>query len=421
MKCIFTGAAACAAFAISLSAAPPTLVSISPSDLTTDGSEIVNYTFTASHPSGDSFYLQGIDALFGDEYYCWFFYSALVNTISVWNNGIWTTEPASQPGAILHGSACDIDPQYAASQYSSGGTVLQISVQIRLGGALGTHNIYMSAGGIGGISPYQKMGIWTVTPPAPFTLTVTPPAVFTRPGEDATATATIADGAGFSGAVNLSFGAFPNGSNLTGSFSPASITGNGTATLTIHTTPQTPAGYDPVDIVATADQGSGERRFQFQIFVDNAAPMSSMQPLVSGTGGGDNFMFTVSDNGTAYEITGLNVLINSSVDGRNACWLWYDASANYIWLANDDGLSWQGVQFSSSIPLSNSQCSLGSGRKVLNAESEGADLSLTIPIVFRQSFGGTKNVYTRSSNFSGFESGYSQAGEYVVVVSVAPQ
>ena len=119
MKRIFTGAAAYAAFAISLSAAPPSLVSISPSDLTTDGSEVVNYTFVASHPSGDSLNLQGIDALFGDEYYCWFFYSALVHTISVWNNGIWTIERASQPGAILHGSGCDIDPQQASSEYSN--------------------------------------------------------------------------------------------------------------------------------------------------------------------------------------------------------------------------------------------------------------------------------------------------------------
>ena len=419
MKHLFIGAAALAALALSLSAAPPTLVSISPSDLTTDGTQVVNYTFVASNPAGDSLSLQGIDALFGDEYYCWFFYSALVHTISVWNNGVWTIEKASQPGAILHGSACDIDPQQASSEYSNGETVLQVHVQVRLGGATGSHNIYMSAAGSGGFAPYQKMGTWTVTPPAPFTLSVTPPAVFTRPGEDATATLTIADKPGFSGAVNLSLGAFPGGSNLTGSFSPASITGNGTATLTIHSTSQTPAGYDPVDIVAAASDGSGEQKFQFQTFVDNAAPTSRMLPLVSGSGAGDRFMFTVSDNGTAYEITGLNVLFNSSVDGRNACWLWYDARTNYIWLANDDGLSWQGVLFSSSTPISNSQCALGPGRLGLNPGSNGTDLSVTIPILFRQSFNGTKNVYTRSSNFSGFESGYSQAGQYVV--SVAPQ
>ena len=414
MKHVLLAAAAFAALGLNLAADPPSLVSISPSDLTTDGSETVNFTFVASHPSGDSFALQGIDGLFGDQYDCWLFYSSVVNTISVWNNGLWTTQKAGQPGTILHGNACDIDPQRVSSEYLNAVTLLQVHVPIRLGGAVGAHNIYMSAVGSGGFAPYQKMGIWTVTPPAPFTLTVTPAAVFTRPGADATATVTIAGNPGFSGTVNLSLGAFPNGSNLTGSFSPGSITGNGTASLTIHSTAQTPAGYDPVDIVATASDGSGERKFQFATFVDNAAPTSVMTPLPPDRGVGENFTFTVSDHGTAYEIIGLNVLINSSIDGRNACWLWYDAQANYLWLANDDGLSWQGTPFSNLTPLSNSQCGLGPGRGVRNPASNGTDLSLTIPILFRQSFAGVKNVYMRSANFSGFESGYQQAGQYAV-------
>src|SRR6185312_11104131 len=111
-----------------------------------------------------------------------------------------------------------------------------------------------------------------------------PAAVFTRPGADATATVTIAGNPGFSGTVNLSLGAFPNGSNLTGSFSPGSITGNGTASLTIHSTAQTPAGYDPVDIVATASDGSGERKFQFAAYVDNAPPTSVMTPMPTTCG-----------------------------------------------------------------------------------------------------------------------------------------
>ena len=409
MKHVLLAAAVFAALAVNVAAEPPSLVSISPSDLTTDGPETVNFTFVASHPSGDRLALQGIDALFGDQYDCWFFYSAIVRTISVWHNGIWTTGKAGEPGAVLHGKSCEIDPQRASSEYLNGVTLLQVHVPIRLGGAVGVRNIYMSAGGSGGFALYQKMGIWTVTPPAPFTLTVTPTGVFTRPGADANATVTIADNPGFSGTVNLSLGTFPNGSNLTGSFSPGSITGNGTATLAIHSTAQTPAGYHPVDIVATASDGSGQRKFQFAIFADNAAPTSVMTPLPPGAG--DNFTFTVSDKGTANEIIGLNVLINSSIDGRNACWLWIDWQTNF-WLANDDGLSWQGVP--SLTPASNSQCAVGPGISVSTPGRNGTDLSLTIPIVFRQSFAGVKNVYTRSANFSGFESGYHQAGQYEV-------
>src|SRR6185312_1089149 len=122
-----------------------------------------------------------------------------------------------------------------------------------------------------------------------------PAAVFTRPGADATATVTIAGNPGFSGTVNLSLGAFPNGSNLTGSFSPGSIAGSGTAILTIHSTAQTPAGYDPVDIVATASDGSGEREFPFETFVDNAAPASDIVPVFLGYSLSEQFYFGVSD------------------------------------------------------------------------------------------------------------------------------
>ncbi|HXF26229.1 MAG TPA: hypothetical protein VN610_03105 [Bryobacteraceae bacterium] len=151
----------------------PSLIGISPSDLKTDGAEAVNFTFVTSHEASESFALQGIDARFGDQYQCWLFYSAGANTISVWNNGRWTTERAGQPEAILHGNACDIDPLRVSSEFSDAGLLLHLHARITLGGAVGAHNIYMSALGSGGL-----------------------------------ATVTIAGNPGFSGTVNLSLGAF---------------------------------------------------------------------------------------------------------------------------------------------------------------------------------------------------------------------
>jgi hypothetical protein len=411
MKHVLLAAAAVAAMAASLSADPPSLVTVIPSDLKTDGSKIVTFTFVAFDPANN--HVGGFNVLFGDEYDCWFDFG--ITGISVWNNGKWTTEAASEPGPVLHGNNCDIDPLDVSAQYSNAGTLFKAFVRIRLGGAPGTHNIYLTAPSHDHpLNPYRKVGSWTVTPPAPFTLKVTPADSFIRVGEDAKATVTVTGDPGFAGTVNLSLGAFPDGSNLTGSFSPDSITGSGTATLTIHSTAQTPPGYDPVEIVAAASGGSGERRFEFETFVDNAPPASDMLPVFWGYGSGGRFDFSVSDNGTAHEITGLNILFNSTVDGRNACWIWYDARTDYVWLANDDGLTWQSMPLLNRNFLGNSQCTLDYPRIVRNEGRSGNGIFLEIRIIFSPAFGGLKNVYTRSSNFSGFESGYSLVGQYLV-------
>ena len=374
MKHALCAVAACAVSAVSLFAAQPSVVSVTPSSQMTDGSDVITYTFIASDPIAND--LKGIDVLFGDQYECWFWFEVISNQISVWKAGVWTTEKASQPGAILHGNDCDIDPFRVT--YSDTSQGLNVKVRVRIGGAPAAHNIYMSATSLTGeYTAYRQLGTWTVAAtPAPFMMTVKPPDGFTRPGDSATATVTITDSPGFNGAVNLSLGAFPNDSNLTGSFSPASITGNGSSTLTIHSTSQTPVGYDPVDILATASDSSAQRKVQFETFIDNAPPALGIAALSPAAGPGQTFFFWATDNASAYEITGLNILFNSSLDGRNACWLWYDSRSNYLWLANDDGISWQGEPFTASTPLSNSQCRVGgAGSFLQNQGSDGNELA----------------------------------------------
>lgn len=79
----------------------------------------------------------------------------------------------------------------------------------------------------------------TVTPPtADFSIAVSPPAQMTTPGQSTTFTVTVTPITGFTGTVSLNVGSeapFPTGIT-SGGFSPASIAGSGSATLTMNTT-----------------------------------------------------------------------------------------------------------------------------------------------------------------------------------------
>jgi hypothetical protein len=422
MKHALLAAVALASAAVHLSATQPSAFDAVPADQTTDGSEFVNYTFLAHDEESND--IRGMNVLFGDQSECWLWYEFQGNTISIYNNGNWITGKANEPGPILHGNSCEIDPARvnAYRGYSTGHEDLYLQIRARVAGAPGIHNLYISAtSNEGESSPYVKTGTWTITPEAPFTMTVTPQDAFIGADREATARVTIANNPG---TVNLSLGAFPNGLELTGSIGETSITGDGAALLRIRSSGILPAGYRPVEIVARASDGSSERRYQFEIFVDDAAPRAGMLPLIQALPFGDTFNFLVRDDGTAREITGLNILISATLDGRNACWIWYDARTDYLWLADDDALTWRGVLLSSMDTVSNSQCTVGGpatpvtpagGVGVHNDGSNGTDLNLQIPISFpNQSFGGTKNVYLRTANFSGFDSGYNSVRQYVV-------
>jgi fibronectin type 3 domain-containing protein len=91
----------------------------------------------------------------------------------------------------------------------------------------------------GNSDPSPPTRIITVLPPAPdFSISVSPSAKVVNPGQSNTFTVTVAPLSGFNGSVSLSVAsesAFPTG--ITGGgFSPASISGSGSSTLTMNTT-----------------------------------------------------------------------------------------------------------------------------------------------------------------------------------------
>jgi len=85
-----------------------------------------------------------------------------------------------------------------------------------------------------------------------------------------------------------------------------------------------------------------------------------------------------------------NVLINSAIDGRRACYIAFapsGAGAGALFLvddAGDAGGPYSGTTLPGTGTVSNSQCSITGG----SVSGAGNTLTLTVPITFTQSFAG---------------------------------
>jgi hypothetical protein len=121
--------------------------------------------------------------------------------------------------------------------------------------------------------------------------------------------------------------------------------------------------------------------------------VDSLNP-VSSTGLSQIFTFTFSDLNGFQDLNILNILINNSIDGRQACYLAYVRSASSLLLVNDAGSAggpFAGMALPGPGSISNSQCTVnGVGS---SATSNGNSLTLTLNITFSQSFAGYKIVF----------------------------
>ena len=147
-----------------------------------------------------------------------------------------------------------------------------------------------------------------------------------------------------------------------------------------------------------------------------AASVVSLSPA-SGAGLTQSFTFGFSDTLGWQDLTVMNVLINSALDGGNACYLAFlssGPSSGILYLVNDagpgpgagTGLS-AGVAIPNGQTVENSQCRVsGQGSMV---SSSGTNTTLTVAITFKPSFAGQKLVYLAAGGLAGNTNSFWQA------------
>jgi hypothetical protein len=134
---------------------------------------------------------------------------------------------------------------------------------------------------------------------------------------------------------------------------------------------------------------------------------------------GQTYTFTFTDTAGYSDLSVLDVLTNSFLDGINACYVAYvptGATTGYLYLVDDAGdggyASGSPLLLSSGGTLQNSQCTINTATS--SASASGNTLNLNLAITFSSSFAGNQVFYLAARNNSTGNSGWQAAGSVTV-------
>ena len=170
------------------------------------------------------------------------------------------------------------------------------------------------------------------------------------------------------------------------------------------------------NIYLTATDKSGAQSSSVSKGTWTVPSSTSLDPIAvspsSGNKASQTFTAAFSDPNGYQSLTGIHMLVNTSVSGTDACWIYYDAAGKVLWLASNDTSSWSSTSVGSATTIKNSQCQItGSG---ITVAGSGTELILNIPITFESAFAGTRNIYLSATDKSGSGGNYVQAGTWIV-------
>ncbi len=197
-------------------------------------------------------------------------------------------------------------------------------------------------------------------------------------------------------------------------------------TLTVNVTFSAAFAGDKVIYVAARDAveaGSG-----WQVMGTHRVPRTALTyPTVNGmtpaggTGSAQAFTVVYQDQAAATNLKAMQLLINSALDGRGACYVGYDREANQIYLLDDAGTTLltgvtPGRAGETGSGLSeNSQCRVRGG--ISHVSDSGGTVSLTVGIAFKDGFVGRRIAYAGVQTMGGANSGWQALGAWGVTAA----
>jgi hypothetical protein len=148
-------------------------------------------------------------------------------------------------------------------------------------------------------------------------------------------------------------------------------------------------------------------------FAATPPSLVSLSPAVSN-GGSQILAVSFSAPGGYQTLDVLNILINTYLDGRQACYLAYSRSANALYIVADNGDASQitGKVMDGTGAVANSQCTVTLANSF--ASGSGATFTLVLNLSFSASFGGNKVVYAAARDLSQNNSGWQTMGAHWV-------
>src|SRR5665213_648182 len=139
-----------------------------------------------------------------------------------------------------------------------------------------------------------------------------------------------------------------------------------------------------------------------------SSPSSVEPPAGTGSEGILTVRYPLTGGQTIPEA---RVLLNSQLDGRNACYVYYAQSENAFFLVDDSGMK-SNKAAGGATALENSQCALDISHSSVRAESSGVTLILALK--FKPPFAGEKQVFLYSETSDGANTGLLPRGSWNV-------
>jgi hypothetical protein len=213
------------------------------------------------------------------------------------------------------------------------------------------------------------------------------------------------DGGPFAGSVAATSSSAVQNNQCAVSLASPPVGAGNTLTLTLKVTFSASFGGNKITYVAARNSTGFNSDWQalgvWQVPASASAgniSVTGVSParITSTSGASQTITATINDSKGAADLGIVNVLVNSSLDGRQSCYLAYVASTKTLILVNDQGDA--GGNFAGSITLNgsgttiqNSQCKVsGFGS---SAAVSGNVLQLTLNVTFFSNFGGNRIVY----------------------------
>jgi len=158
-----------------------------------------------------------------------------------------------------------------------------------------------------------------------------------------------------------------------------------------------------------SDSGWG----QLGVFTVTAAPLAALSVTPSsGSGNSQTFTFLYSDSKGYAAVSSSQIIVNNPLSVANGCYVFFNRSANSLYLTNNADTAWQGpITIGQSATLQNSQCTVNAAGS--SAAGNGNSLTLNLSLIFQNAFKGARYVYTEAYDGTN-DTGWVQMGSWTV-------
>ena len=144
----------------------------------------------------------------------------------------------------------------------------------------------------------------------------------------------------------------------------------------------------------------------------NATPVSRVSVPRSAAGARQVFEWTFYEDDGVNDIGIANVLINSALDGRRACYLAFDRPNNVLFLVSDSGDDLIPGTLGAATSIANRQCTIQLATSSLTTTA--FSMTLRLDVSFSTEFSGNKIIYTAVRDRASLNSGWMPAGTFGV-------